>query len=101
MAKRRHYPSDLKAKVVLEIISGVRTVDEVCKEYNVPSRSVLRWRAQFMRDAPMVFEQQVDRNDKEHRIAELERLAGRLALELEGAKKASNILEVQLRKGER
>ena len=40
----------------------------------------------------MLFEQSPVNDDRDQRIAELERMVGRMAMELEMAKKASNFL---------
>ena len=45
------------------------------------------WRDQFVERAPEIFASPASQSLEQERIAELERLAGRLALELEVAKK--------------
>lgn len=97
----KSYPSELKAKVVLEILTGVKTVDVVSREHGIAPRTILSWRSKFLQNASLVFERQVDRETQEQQVADLERLAGRLSLELEAAKKASNILQKHLRRGGR
>lgn len=94
MAKhRRKYSAEFKAQVVLEILSGVKSGAEVCREYGIRSQLLSKWKAQFLESAANVFEEQgqAPAEDKA-RIAELERLAGRQALEIEVLKKASSIL---------
>ena len=95
----KSYPADMKAKIVLEVLTGVKTVDAASREYDVTPRTILGWRSKFLQNASLVFERHVDREAQEQRVADLEQLAGRLSLELEGAKKASNILQRQLRRG--
>ena len=51
-----------------------------------------RWKAEFLENAPKVFEPDERRSEDRARIRELERLLGQQALDLEIAKKASNIL---------
>ena len=82
MAKhRRKYSAEFKAQVVLEILSGVKSGAEVCREYGIRSQLLSKWKAQFLESAANVFEEQgqAPAEDKA-RIAELERLAGRQAL---------------------
>ncbi|MCK4782870.1 MAG: transposase [Desulfobacteraceae bacterium] len=94
MAKRRRkYSPEFKAQVVLEVLSGFKSGAEVCREYGIRSQLLSKWKAQFLENAVSVFEEQsqAPAEDKA-RIAELERLAGRQALEIEVLKKASSIL---------
>ena len=94
MAKqRRTYSPEFKAQVVMEVLSGFKSGAEVCREYGIRSQLLSKWKAQFLENAVSVFEEQsqAPAEDKA-RIAELERLAGRQALEIEVLKKASSIL---------
>jgi transposase len=94
MAKRRRkYNSEFKAQVVLEVLSGVKSGAEVCREYGIRSQLLSKWKACFLEDAASIFDDQNSGADEDKaRIAELERLAGRQALEIEVLKKASSIL---------
>jgi hypothetical protein len=47
---------------------------------------------EFLERAHEIFATEASRGDEQKRIAELERMVGRLTMELEIAKKASNIL---------
>ena len=51
---------------------------------------------ELLERAPLVFEQDQKRNAEQERIAELERLVGRLMIELDSAKKASGLLSPPL-----
>jgi transposase len=77
---------------VLEIISGSKSAAEVCREYNLKPDLVSRWKNQFLANAAQVFESEAELDPQQARIQELERLAGRLSLELEIAKKALTLL---------
>jgi transposase-like protein len=89
---RRNFTAELKAKVVLEIITGSKSAAEICREYNLKADLVSRWKNQFLENAARVFENQSELDPQQARIQELERLAGRLSLELEVAKKALTLL---------
>ena len=91
MAKRRQFTPEFKANVVLEILSGVKTTAEVCREHRLQPQVVNRWKSTFVEQAPTIFENASGQTEEQQRVAELERLAGRLALELEVAKKVSSI----------
>jgi len=89
---RRNFNAEFKAKVVLEILSGSKSAAEVCREYNLKPDLVSHWRNQFWANAAQVFENGSVVDPQQARIQELERLAGKLSLELEIAKKALTLL---------
>lgn len=91
--QRRRFSPEFKAKVVLEVLTGVRSNAEACRTYKLKPEVVARWKQEFVEQAAQLFERGRDRDQAQARIAELERLVGRLTLELEVAKKASSILE--------
>jgi transposase-like protein len=85
MAKRRQFTAAFKAQVVLELLSGGKSVAEVSREHRVKPEIIARWRRQFVENAASVFEKSHTANgEAEARIAELE---------LEVAKKASSIFQ--------
>jgi transposase len=92
MSKRRVFTPEFKAQVVLEELSGVKDRAEICREYRLRPQVFSRWREEFLERAPEVFATERSRGDEQERIADLERMVGRLTMELEVAKKASNIL---------
>jgi transposase-like protein len=102
MAKRRKFSPEFKAQVVLEVLSGARSGAQVCREYGIRSQLLSKWKAKFLENAALVFEEGREPNTEDKaRIAELERLAGRQALELEILKKASSIFRSQLSENDR
>lgn len=92
MSKRRAFTPEFKAQVVLEEIAGLKDKAEICREYRLGSQVFSRWREEFLERAPEIFATQPSRGDEQERIAELERMVGRLTMQLEAEKKASNIL---------
>jgi len=60
-----------------------------------------KWKTTFVAQAARVFETGPELDPAQARIAELERLVGRLSLELEVAKKASRLLSAPLRENGR
>ena len=87
MARRRIFKPDFKARVVLEEIAGLKSAAEICREHQLSSQVFTRWKADFLQRAPEVFAAQRSRGDEQEQIAELERMVGRLTMELEIAKK--------------
>jgi transposase len=97
---RRNFSAEFKAKVVLEVISGSKNAAEICREYNLKPDLVSHWKNQFMAKAAQVFENDKQVDPQQARIEELERLAGKLSLELEVAKKALTLLPQVRRQSE-
>ena len=92
MPKRRTFTPEFKAQVILEELTGIKDKADICREYRVRPQVFSRWRKEFLDRAPEIFATEPSRGDEQERIAELERMIGRLTMGLEGAKKASNIL---------
>jgi transposase len=83
----RTYTPEFKVRVVLELISGKKALSEASREYGIKDTVIARWRQEFMERAPQVFEPPDHRNVQAERIAELERMLGRMAVQVEMAKK--------------
>ena len=95
MGKARRFSPEFKAQVVLEIVSGHKSLAEVSRQHQIKNTVLSRWKAQFLEGAPGIFEAGRPAEEKRlrERIADLERLAGKQALQLEIAKKASRYLK--------
>ena len=92
MTKRRSYTPEFKAGVVLEIFSGKKSLAQASREYGIKDRVISRWKQEFIERSPQVFEKENSRDERDQRIAELERMVGRLAMELEMSKKVTRFL---------
>ena len=80
MAKR--YSPKLKFQIVLEVLSGDRSVGQVAKAYNVHPNSVHKWKKDFLENGPEVFDQDGVVAEYERRIADLEQLLGKKEVEI-------------------
>jgi len=98
MTKHRQFSPEFKAKVVLEILSGQKSATDICREHNLKPDLVSKWKAQFLAEAASVFKRGEQADPQQARIAELERLAGKLSLELEVAKKAYELFSSRANK---
>lgn len=100
MTKRRTFKPEFKTRLVLEELTGVKSAAEICREHRLKPQVLSRWKAEFVERAPEIFATQPSRGDEQERIADLERMLGRLTMELQVAKKASDILSsLSTRKG--
>jgi transposase-like protein len=94
MNKRRSFKPELKAKIVLEVLTGTKSTAQVCREHSIKEQLVTRWKKQFLQSASIIFQQEQQQDSQLDRIAEMERMVGRLTMELEIAKKASQLLSL-------
>jgi transposase-like protein len=96
MTQRRTFTAEFKTQIVLDLLSGAHTPAELCRQHQLNAQVLTRWKSEFLERASQVFEQDDKRSVEQERIGELERLLGRLTMELEIAKKASGVLSSPL-----
>ena len=94
MAKRRKFTAQFKAEVVLEALRGESSqVSELCRRYNLSETQISTWKQQGIEILMSGFAtQNKQSSESAKRIAELERLVGRLTLDAEIQKKATTLL---------
>ena len=84
------------------MLRGEQTVAELCRQYDITESLAYKWRDQFLEHAPDIFKDHRQKDqaaaDKEVRIAELERLVGRLTLDKEILEKAEDWVKKQRRR---
>ena len=85
--RRRSFSGEFKAKVVLEMISGDKGLMEASREYRIKATLLSRWKQEFLANAAQLFEPPQEAQDRDRRVAELERMIGRLTMQLELSKK--------------
>jgi len=93
---RRQFAAEFKAKIVLEVISGVKPAAEVCREHSIKPQLLSQWKSYFLENAVHLFDGAERRNDAQTRVEALERVLGQKTLEVEILKKASSILQAPL-----
>lgn len=95
MRKNRSYQPQQKAQAVLHVLHGTKCAAQLCRALNINENLLSRWKPQLLTHAALVFERESEAAEKEAQIAELQRLVGRLTLELEVAKKAAPLASYQ------
>lgn len=95
MTRRRKYTPEFKARIVLEMLTEQKSIAQASREYKIKDSVLSRWKQEFIERSPMLFEQGSASDDRDQRIAELERMVGRLATELEMSKKVSRFLNLE------
>ena len=99
MQSRRNFTPEFKAQVVLGILTGAKSVGQTAREYSIKPELLSRWKADFVANAPKLFDNgaAAQASDPQaERIAELERMLGRMTLEMAILKKGSAILNAQV-----
>lgn len=88
MPKRRKFSPEFKVRVVLELLRGEKTLFQASREYGIKDSVISEWRTAFLERAPEMFVENTQAGHESRRkIAELERMVGRLTMELDMAKK--------------
>ncbi|MCF7956757.1 MAG: transposase, partial [Phycisphaerae bacterium] len=52
MAKRGHFGKEIKARVALEAIKGIKTVNQIAGEFEVHANQVSLWKKQAIENLP-------------------------------------------------
>ena len=100
--KARTHSPEFKFKLVIEALQGERTRAEIAREHDITKSLLYKWEQAFLEKGADVFRsadaqvQEIAARDE--RIADLERLAGRLTLDNEVLKKFETQLNLLPRK---
>ncbi len=82
--KRRKWDSKIKAKIVLEGLSGM-SVSEICNKHQISQNQYYLWRDKFLSESYRAFETNIksSREDRlKKRISHLEQTLGAVTFEL-------------------
>src|SRR5512143_1104689 len=90
--RRRSFTAEFKAQVVLEVLTGLKTQAEAARQHKLKPELIARWKDIALGGLEALFQGEPQDGQDQAHIAELERMVGRLAMELEVAKKASALL---------
>lgn len=95
MKRKPHTPEE-KAKLVIEVLKGERTLNEIASEHEIHPNMLTRWKKEAIEGLASVFENDISKKRKEQKAheAELEELyaqIGKLTTQNEWLKKKSGI----------
>ena len=89
--KKRSFLAEFKFSLILEVLKGEKTRTEIAREHDITKSLLWKWEQAFLAQGADVFrsasKQQAEIVLRDERIANLERVAGRLSLENEVLKK--------------
>jgi transposase len=94
MKKRNQYSAEFKSKVVLEVLQESSTVNEIAAKYDINPVMISRWKSEFLERAAEIFKKgpsaaEKELEEKNERVAQLERKVGQLTYEVDWLKKKS------------
>ena len=52
----RNFNADFKTKIVLELLKGEQTINQIASKYDVTVKSIQRWKRQFLENASLAFD---------------------------------------------
>ena len=80
MSKRRKtYTPEFKTKVVLELLEGEKTLNEIASKYEILPASLKSWKKQFLENASLAFDKSAVVKEYKEKINKLEREHNQLA----------------------
>ena len=87
--QRKRHSAEFKAKVALEALKGLKTVQELAKEYGVHPTQISQWKQRLKAEAPGLYGrgQGTGASEQEAEIAALYEKIGRLNMEVDWLKK--------------
>ncbi len=98
--KRRHHSAEFKARVALEALRGIKTINQIAEENEIHPVQVSQWKQQLEERLPAAFERDSKKDReaerKERRSQQLERKVGQLLIEKEFLEKKCDQLGIDL-----
>ena len=87
--KRRSFTAQFKAKIALEAVKNLKSINELAKQYQVHPNQITLWKKQLIEKAEEVFEggEKKSLKGEEPETKELYEQIGRLKVQLEFIKK--------------
>ena len=87
--QRKRYSAECKARVALDAVKGLKTVNELASTYGVHPTQITHWKHQLQKEVPHIFSVRRDKreHDQEALQAQLYQQIGQLKVELDWLKK--------------
>ena len=96
--KRRIHSPELKARVVLEALKGIKPIHEIAADNEIHPVQVSQWKKELQESMPEIFERKnarsKDTDDEQKKIELLERTVGQLVIERDWLAKKSKELGI-------
>ena len=92
---RKQYSKEFKAKIALEAMKELRTINEIASQYQLHPNQVVKWKKQLLENVVEIFEdgrKTKNSNQESNNENELYQQIGKLQMELEWLKKKSSLM---------
>jgi len=91
--QRKQYSAQFKAKVALEALKGLKTMNEIASDTGVHPNQIGLWKKQALEELPQIFSNRKAQVHKEQEelTASLYQQIGQLKVELDWVKKKSGL----------
>lgn len=91
--QRKQYSAEFKARVALEALKGVKTVNELASTYGVHPTQIAHWKHRLHKEMPDIFSARRDKRDRDQEAfqAQLYQQIGQLKVELDWVKKKAGL----------
>ena len=101
--KRKQHTAEFKARVAFEAIQGLKTQNEIAKEYEIHPVMVGKWKRELVERMPEIFTSKPDKSasNRDKDKNDLERKVGQLTMEVEFLEKKCRQLGVPLQERSR
>ena len=94
-AKRRRHAPEFKARVALEALKGIKTIQQIARQFDVHPVQVSEWKKAMSEGAARIFTSSADKDPAEAFAKEREKLhskIGELTVEMDFLRKKSEQL---------
>ena len=94
-AKRKRHEPEFKARVALEALKGLKTIQQIAKDFDIHPVQVSDWKKAMVEGANGIFgstKQNADHEDFDRERSQLHAKIGQQAVELDGLTKKSKQL---------
>ena len=91
--QRKRYSAEFKARVALDAVKGLKTVNEFASTYGVHPTQITHWKHQLQKEVPHIFSARRAKHehDQEAFQAQLYKQIGQLKVELDWVKKKAGL----------
>ncbi len=96
MQQRRNHSDTFKAKVALEAVKGIKTINEIASKFQIHPNQVTKWKKELLAELPSLFSKKRGRKKREPDEQEKDNLfreIGKLKVEVETLKKNAEFLQ--------
>jgi len=77
--KRRHFSSEFKVKLVLEVLKNEKPLNQIAQEHNIQPKNLINWKKQFLENAEIAMEPAKAVKEYKQQIQQLEKKVDKYA----------------------